>query len=1342
MSSAVGNIHVRLQVDTGNARGFTSAANVISRDSQRMRSALGGTQHSVTALRATMSQGWRSRIFSDMIRQASQSNNEVAKLRASMMALTAITGTSVTGAFAATYLLQTADQANRLNNQLRTVADGEENLIGIRERLYAVSQLTRSDMTSTVTLYARLARAAQEFGTSQTDLIRVTETIQKAFAVGGASQAEAWGGAIQLSQGIASDRFSGEEYRSVSENAPVLLQQMAKHLGVTIGKLREMAHAGELTGKVVTEAILGASEAIDDSFNKTIVTVGQGLTRVGNAFLMYIGESDQAVGVTRRLSDALSSLSENFDEIAAVAAPVSGILLAGLGGRLVGPGLGRAFASIATDAKAAKAATLEGAAATTYAAKVQEIRTRAVRTATAADLAATQAKVASGAADKVQLTQSLAAAQAQRAKAAATMELNRGVMEATGRTGLYNSALKIQNDATRTVLVTQRALRDTEKALTANKALLVSQTSAATAAAAAHNAALAATTVRARAAAVSMSAFRVAMATAQRVGSGLLGMVGGPAGLLFTGAIIGMTMYASNAAKAEERTRKLTKEMHSLGLISDEVAGINEETAESIDKLSQAAARVKLAEINDELERMKSAQNIFERIFGYDPSSLGNMLSRIDAELQTSSEARQQGLPYMTPDDDHAAKMLRQIIEGAQDGSASVETLLSHLQTLTKNSPEAPRWLHEMIAALEIAVPKMEGLKTYAEQTADAIKALNAAGVSTGWVENLIAQEEAMAAAKAGAETLRELAAEQVRLLEMSEDEARLEKIKTDLRKGAKDALKDGQVIYEYNLELEAQGILAAEKAKKVREDAAKAQTDFNDKVADLVTEIDDATSSFEDMQAAATIKRLLDDFATGNMKVETLKSRLAEVNSVNLSDPMDKLIAKIIAAIGPLAQLLGIFNSFGVGSSPLGGDLPGPQRPGGALGRNRREIAAKQTIGQGVLDAAVAEAGLSERDSFIKGKTEELRKQAEALGGVATNAEATAIQLWEMDQAQKAAEKSGKDSADAAKKFADGMADLNRELNAAPLEPFLKEVLSAAEGMGISTDELNAFIAAVRSDGLASAPQKFRDIADAMRDVNAANLLRDISFEQGQLGRNSWDANIFETLRDAGIEVDSVYGRIIDRQMRLTEAMKIGKATFSDTFGGLAKDLMNGVSLTDALTNAMGRMRDRLLDMALDLASSAFTGFLGNMLKGILGGGFSSSITGSSGGYFPGLTGPKLMSFDGGGYTGSGPRGGGLDGKGGFLSLLHPQETVIDHTNGRTQALMNGMPSASTLEVRNRLELEIKGGEYKVESRSSRNDGGINIEQIILAPVKKAFADGSMDGLMGGLYGMKRKTV
>ena len=42
-----------------------------------------------------------------------------------------------------------------------------------------------------------------------------------------------------------------------------------------------------------------------------------------------------------------------------------------------------------------------------------------------------------------------------------------------------------------------------------------------------------------------------------------------------------------------------------------------------------------------------------------------------------------------------------------------------------------------------------------------------------------------------------------------------------------------------------------------------------------------------------------------------------------------------------------------------------------------------------------------------------------------------------------------------------------------------------------------------------------------------------------------------------------------------------------------------------------------------------------------------------------------KAQSFEGGGFTGHGARAGGLDGKGGRMAMIHPNETVIDHSKG-----------------------------------------------------------------------------
>jgi hypothetical protein len=67
--------------------------------------------------------------------------------------------------------------------------------------------------------------------------------------------------------------------------------------------------------------------------------------------------------------------------------------------------------------------------------------------------------------------------------------------------------------------------------------------------------------------------------------------------------------------------------------------------------------------------------------------------------------------------------------------------------------------------------------------------------------------------------------------------------------------------------------------------------------------------------------------------------------------------------------------------------------------------------------------------------------------------------------------------------------------------------------------------------------------------------------------------------------------------------------------------------------------------------------------------------------------------SYDGGGYTGNGARSGGMDGKGGYLAMLHPRETVLDHTKGQ------GMVSAGASITQN-ITIDARGADAGVEAR------------------------------------------
>jgi len=79
----------------------------------------------------------------------------------------------------------------------------------------------------------------------------------------------------------------------------------------------------------------------------------------------------------------------------------------------------------------------------------------------------------------------------------------------------------------------------------------------------------------------------------------------------------------------------------------------------------------------------------------------------------------------------------------------------------------------------------------------------------------------------------------------------------------------------------------------------------------------------------------------------------------------------------------------------------------------------------------------------------------------------------------------------------------------------------------------------------------------------------------------------------------------------------------------------------------------------------------------------WSESVVSNNRGTFTEI--PKV-GFAGGGFTGSGGRSGGVDGKGGFNAILHPNETVIDHTKGQSQGqtvIVNYSPQVNALDPR-----------------------------------------------------------
>jgi hypothetical protein len=138
-----------------------------------------------------------------------------------------------------------------------------------------------------------------------------------------------------------------------------------------------------------------------------------------------------------------------------------------------------------------------------------------------------------------------------------------------------------------------------------------------------------------------------------------------------------------------------------------------------------------------------------------------------------------------------------------------------------------------------------------------------------------------------------------------------------------------------------------------------------------------------------------------------------------------------------------------------------------------------------------------------------------------------------------------------------------------------------------------------------------------------------------------------------------------IDLTRELSDVQKQQVAIADSVSGAFGNFFMQ---LVDGTTSAKDAFRAMAADIIQQLYRILVVEQLVQSIAGAITGGFAPASAAGTGGTVAPPKAPRgnLLSLDGGGYTGSGPRSGGLDGKGGFMAMLHPRETVVDHTKGQ----------------------------------------------------------------------------
>ncbi|WP_341320310.1 tape measure protein [Solibacillus sp. FSL H8-0523] len=219
-------------------------------------------------------------------------------------------------------ILGLSDTITNTTARLNMMNDGMQTTAELQEMIFASAERSLASYLDTADVVSKLGMRAKDAFASNKETILFAENLNKLFAIAGASQQEMASASLQLTQALGSGVLRGEELNAVFEAAPNVIQTIADYLDVPIGKIRDMASDGEITADIVKNAMLGATSAINDQFDKMPKTWEQNVTTFKNNAIRAFDEMFKRIeelANSSKFNDFANSASKSLNVLAGVA---------------------------------------------------------------------------------------------------------------------------------------------------------------------------------------------------------------------------------------------------------------------------------------------------------------------------------------------------------------------------------------------------------------------------------------------------------------------------------------------------------------------------------------------------------------------------------------------------------------------------------------------------------------------------------------------------------------------------------------------------------------------------------------------------------------------------------------------------------------------------------------------------------------------------------------------------------------------------------------------------------------------------------------------------------------
>ena len=257
--------------------------------------------------------------FTQGMRDASNSaSREMGRIESSTHAVNSMLkqlATTAAATFTVSQVVNYADSYTGMVNKLKLVTTTQTELKRAMDDTNKIALGTASDWAGVVDVYTKFQKISDRLGLSQKEVARITETVTKSVSMSGASADEAQRSLIQFSQGLSLGVLRGQDLNSVMQQTPGLTDAIAKGMGVSSDKLKQMGADNVLTTESVVTALKKVADSVDEEYAKTATTVASSFNLIKTESIRMIGEFDSATGASAKFVTGMTLLAENMETV-------------------------------------------------------------------------------------------------------------------------------------------------------------------------------------------------------------------------------------------------------------------------------------------------------------------------------------------------------------------------------------------------------------------------------------------------------------------------------------------------------------------------------------------------------------------------------------------------------------------------------------------------------------------------------------------------------------------------------------------------------------------------------------------------------------------------------------------------------------------------------------------------------------------------------------------------------------------------------------------------------------------------------------------------------------------